>query len=117
MKILEFNKDIEKREHHHLEGKELYSILNKPKDEIVLYDLLTPEEGIEYRLRKASDNTLVAEFDKDLNIVGGLKCLVDAMELEKAFSKLKEGKLIEEEVNKLLGFDRIEEEFRNKGLL
>lgn len=42
MKILEFNKNIEKRERHHLEGRELYSILNKSNDTILLYDLLMP---------------------------------------------------------------------------
>lgn len=117
MKILEFNKNIEKRERHHLEGRELYSILNKSNDTILLYDLLMPVGKVEYRFRKANDNVLVAEFDKDLNMIWELKCLVDAIELEKALGRLREGKQIEEEVNKLLGFDKIEEEFRNKGLL
>lgn len=117
MKILEFNKNIEKRELHHLEGRELYSLLNKSNDTILLYDLLMPVGKVEYRFRKANDNTLIAEFDKDLNMIGELKCLVDAIELEKAISKLKENKQIEEEVNRLFGFDKIEEEFRKKGLL
>ena len=83
MKILEFNKNIEKRERHHLEGRELYSLLNKSNDTILLYDLLMPVGKVEYRFRKANDNTLVAEFDKDLNMIGELNICIENIKKNK----------------------------------
>ena len=46
-------------------------------------------ENIEYRLRRAKDNALICELDKDLNMIGELKTLVDVEQFEKAMEVVR----------------------------
>ena len=90
--------------------RELGCILNKPNSPIMIYEMLL---GLDcyYRLRRGSDNVVIAEFDRDVNMIGDIKCLVDTKDLENAINILYELKEIEDEMNIKFGFDELEKKF------
>ena len=70
------------------QGKEVWSLANKYGAPIEVYTCMFMD-NIEYRLRRAKDNALICELDKDLNMVGELKTLVDVEQLEKAMEVVR----------------------------
>ena len=83
-------------------GKELWSLANKYGAPIEVYTCMFIE-GIEYRLRRAKDNALICELDKDMNMVGELKTLVDVAQFEKAMEAVRIQKKAFDYADSILG--------------
>ena len=84
------------------EGREVWSLANKYGAPIEVYTCMFMD-NIEYRLRRAKDNALICEFDKDLNMIGELKTLVDVEQFEKAMEVVRIQKKAFDYADSILG--------------
>ena len=81
---------------------EVWSLANRGGSSIEVYTCMFVE-GIEYRLRRSKDNALICELDKDMNMVGELKTLVDLEQLEIAMEVVRIQKKAFDYADSILG--------------
>lgn len=97
MNVIDFNNKNKNKP----EPKEISSIANMGGAAIHVYHCLFMDK-VEYRLRRTKDNALVCEFDKDLNMIGGLKVPVDVKQYENALRVLRIQKQALDEVDEYM---------------
>ena len=105
MKVVSFNKknniNVKPVEKKKPEPREISSIANIGGAAIHVYHCWFMD-NIEFRLRRTKDNVLVCEFDKELNMIGGLKVPVDVDQFNKAMKILKIQKKALDEVDEYM---------------
>ena len=84
------------------QGEEVLSLANKQRATIEVYTCMFID-NIEYRLRRAKDNALICELDKDMNMIGELKTLVDVEQFEKAMEAVRIQKKAFDYADSILG--------------
>ena len=99
-----------------VEGREILMLSDTPNPSMLIYDCIFMGD-VCYRVRRMKDDKLVAEFDKDLNLIGNIKMPVEAKVWNRTLLQLKENRELEIEMNKMFGFDKMEENFIKQGLL
>lgn len=89
MNIINFDKD-KKKNKKKLKPIEVLSITNNGGS-ILVYECLFME-NVRFRLRRAKDNAIVCDFDRNFNMIGDIKTVVDSEALEKAIEIARERK-------------------------
>lgn len=92
MNVINFDKDKNNKpqQQKKLKPKEVLSITNVGGS-ILVYECLFMDK-VRFRLRRAKDNAIVCDFDRQFNMIGGIQAVVDSEALDKAIEIARERK-------------------------
>lgn len=92
MDVINFdkNKNNKPKQQKKLKPIEVLSLTNVGGS-VLVYECLFMD-NIYFRLRRAKDNAIVCDFDREFNMIGGIQAVVDSEALDKAIEIARERK-------------------------